>query len=230
MKLILRTTNGNPTPIAVKRNASIKYMFKALLMNNYDVIEDAFINAKDKDKLIFITKISTLFCSKQKSDENGGEWILPEEMDATWFNPEEIGSVSRRRQRNEKNYCLAMNDLNYTHHIEWQNVRDVMEECNRANVEKDEMRRMLEKQIDSYYKMVREDKDRLNDIFRELREFYDQQLELARQQFNDNPAAPEFPTDNVKTEVINLAIPSFPQRHSDNNQSLPMKTGGAVYR
>ena len=119
MKLILRTTNNNPPPPRVKSNASIKYMIKALLVNNYDVIEESFINAKDKDRLNFITKALPFICNKQTSQENGGEWTLPGNMDNTWFIPEDIGSVDRRRIRNERNFNLAMNDLNYTHQVEW---------------------------------------------------------------------------------------------------------------
>ena len=225
MKLVLKTTNGSPASTAVKRNASIKYMFKALLMNNYDIIEDAFVNAKDKDKLSFICKISALFCARQNSEENGGEWILPEEMDATWFNKEEVGSVSRRRQRNEAYYCRAMNDLNYTHHVEWQNIRDVMEECRKANVEMEDMRKMLAERIESYYKMVREDKARLEDIFLELHDYYDQIMENTKTQFNDKP---NFPSSNVKTEIANLSIPSFPDRKGHDSQQIQSATRCAV--
>ena len=205
MKLVLRTTNNNPPPPTVKRNASIKYMIKALLINNYDVIEDSFIRAKDKDRLNFITKALPFICSKQTDQENGGEWILPENMSCTWFTPEEIGSVERRRIRNERNYNLAMNDLIYTHEVEWRNVTGMMEEGRKSHMEPKDLRRIFEGELEAVRKDNREDKRRLQAIFDELREFYDQQLDLVKQQYQDKVA---FPQSNVDTEVINLAFPS----------------------
>ncbi len=227
MKLVLRTNNNNPPPPPVKSNASIKYMIKALLINNYDVIEDTFIRAKDKDRLNFITKALPFICNRQTSQENGGEWTLPENMDCTWFIPEEIGSVDRRRIRNERNYNLAMNDLNYTHQVEWRNVTSMMEEGIKAHMEPDDLRRVFEGELEAVRMDNREDKRRLQAIFDELREFYDQQLDLVKQQYQDKVA---FPQSNVDTEVINLAFPSSlptPEQrkqaksNNDNQQQSP---------
>ena len=46
-------TGGRKKGTPNKITASMKYMFKALIMNNYDIVEDAFMKAKPKEQLNF---------------------------------------------------------------------------------------------------------------------------------------------------------------------------------
>ena len=64
-------TGGRQKGTPNKITASMKYMFKALIMNNYDIVEDAFMKAKPKEQLNFIAKIAPYLCAKEAPNEQG---------------------------------------------------------------------------------------------------------------------------------------------------------------
>ncbi len=72
-------------------------------------------------------------------------------------------------------------------------------------MEIDDLKRVFEGELEAVRIDNQEDKRRLRAIFEELREFYDQQLDLAKRHYQNEPV---FPQSNVDTEVINLACPS----------------------
>ena len=167
-------TGGRKKGTPNKITASMKYMFKALIMNNYDIVEDAFMKAKPKEQLNFIAKIAPFLCAKEASNEQGGEWRIGEDMSTQWCQQFEVDSFLRRKQRNEAYLNGSVNAFRKTKMEQWSKIREMIASCRYNGMDSDRIEQIMEDEIASFIKQSHEDENRLRESFEELRERYNE--------------------------------------------------------
>ena len=167
-------TGGRKKGTPNKITASMKYMFKALIMNNYDIVEDAFMKAKPKEQLNFIAKIAPFLCAKEASNEQGGEWRIGEDMSTQWCQQFEVDSFLRRKQRNEAYLNGSVNAFRQTKMEQWSKIREMIASCRYNGMDSDRIEQIMEDEIASFIKQSHEDEARLRASFEELRERYNE--------------------------------------------------------
>ena len=167
-------TGGRKKGTPNKITASMKYMFKALIMNNYDIVEDAFMKAKPKEQLNFIAKIAPFLCAKETSNEQGGEWRIGEDMSTQWCQQFEVDSFLRRKQRNEAYLNGSVNAFRKTKMEQWSKIREMIASCRYNGMDSDRIEQIMEDEIASFIKQSHEDENRLRESFEELRERYNE--------------------------------------------------------
>ena len=167
-------TGGRKKGTPNKITASMKYMFKALIMNNYDIVEDAFMKAKPKEQLNFIAKIAPYLCAKEAPNEQGGEWRIGEDMSTQWCQQFEVDAFVRRKQRNEAYLNGSVNAFRQTKMEQWSKIREMIASCRYNGMDSDRIEQIMEDEIASFIKQSHEDEARLRASFEELRERYNE--------------------------------------------------------
>ena len=74
-------TGGRQKGTPNKLTASMKYLTKALFLNNYELLEQSFQQCKPAERLNFYAKMQPYLCSRETSTENGGEWSIGQNME-----------------------------------------------------------------------------------------------------------------------------------------------------
>ena len=181
-------TGGRQKGTPNKINASVKYMFKALMMNNYDLVEDSFQKAKPNERLTFIAKMTPFLCAKEQPSKNGGEWVMDQSMDHEWFQIYESDHLLRRKQRIEHEENYAIQDINSQYSYEWQMIHDACAQFNRLGMDGEDVKQMILKRVDEFFNEHRNDKNRVKENFRQRRENF---MKIEQDFFNEEDAAAE---------------------------------------
>ena len=190
-------TGGRQKGTPNKINASVKYMFKALMMNNYDLVEDSFQKAKPNERLTFIAKMTPFLCAKEQPSKNGGEWVMDQSMDHEWFQMYESDHLLRRKQRIEHEENYAIQDINSQYSYEWQMIHDACAQFNRLGMDGEDVKKMIFKRVDEFFNEQRNDKDRVRENFQQRRDNF---MKIEQEFFNEQDAAEEG-TEEVAKEV-----------------------------
>ena len=181
-------TGGRQKGTPNKINASVKYMFKALMMNNYDLVEDSFQKAKPNERLNFIAKMTPFICAKEQPGKNGGEWVMDQSMDHEWFQMYECDHLLRRKQRIEHEENYAIHDINSQYSYEWQMIHDACAQFNRLGMDGEDVKQMILKRVDEFFNEHRNDKNRVKENFRQRRENF---MKIEQDFFKEEDAAAE---------------------------------------
>ena len=188
-------TGGRQKGTPNKITASVKYMFKALMMNNYDLVEDSFQKAKPNERLNFIAKMTPFICAKEQPGKNGGEWVMDQNMDHEWFQMYESDHLLRRKQRIEHEENYAIQDVNSQYAFEWQMIHDACAQFNKLGMNGEEEKEMLLKRIGDFFNEQKNEKDKVREIFQQRRENFKR---VEQEFFNEENEAEE--TEEVTTE------------------------------
>ena len=196
-------TGGRQKGTPNKITASVKYMFKALMMNNYDLVEDSFQKAKPNERLTFIAKMTPFLCAKEQPGKNGGEWVMDQSMDHEWFQMYECDHLLRRKQRikHEENY--AIQDINSQYSYEWQMIHDACAQFNRLGMDGEDVKQMIYKRVDEFFNEQRKDKDRVRENFQQRRENF---MKIEQEFFNEQDAEEEETEEVEKAEVAEEVV------------------------
>jgi hypothetical protein len=175
-------TGGRQKGTPNKITASAKYMFKALMMNNYDLVEDSFQKAKPNERLNFIAKMTPFICAKEQPGKNGGEWVMDQSMDHEWFQMYESDHLLRRKQRIEHEENYAIQDINSQYSYEWQMIHDVCAQFNRLGMDGEDVKQMIYKRVDEFFNEQRNDKNRVRENFQQRRDNF---MKIEQEFFNE---------------------------------------------
>ena len=220
-------TGGRKKGTPNKITASMKYMFKALIMNNYDIVEDAFMKAKPKEQLNFIAKIAPFLCAKEASNEQGGEWRIGEDMSTQWCQQFEVDSFVRRKQRNEAYLNGSVNAFRQTKMEQWSKIREMIASCRYNGMDSDRIEQIMEDEIASFIKQSHEDEARLRASFEELRERYNESEpdfgyeEIEEEQHEETEEETKVETEEEINEETEGGEEQNIQNETDINTTLP---------
>ena len=221
-------TGGRKKGTPNKITASMKYMFKALIMNNYDIVEDAFMKAKPKEQLNFIAKIAPYLCAKEAPNEQGGEWRIGEDMSTQWCQQFEVDAFVRRKQRNEAYLNGSVNAFRQTKMEQWSKIREMIASCRYNGMDSDRIEQIMEDEIASFIKQSHEDEARLRASFEELRERYNESEpdfgyeEIDEEQHEETEEEIKVETEeeqNMQNETdVNPTLPNYiPSEEKQND-------------
>ena len=220
-------TGGRQKGTPNKITASMKYMFKALIMNNYDIVEDAFMKAKPKEQLNFIAKIAPYLCAKEAPNEQGGEWRIGEDMSTQWCQQFEVDSFVRRKQRNEAYLNGSVNAFRQTKMEQWSKIREMIASCRYNGMDSDRIEQIMEDEIASFIKQSHEDENRLRASFEELRERYNESEpdfgyeEIEEEQHEETEEETKVETEEEINEETEGGEEQNIQNETDINTTLP---------
>jgi hypothetical protein len=224
-------TGGRKKGTPNKITASMKYMFKALIMNNYDIVEDAFMKAKPKEQLNFIAKIAPYLCAKEAPNEQGGEWRIGEDMSTQWCQQFEVDSFLRRKQRNEAYLNGSVNAFRQTKMEQWSKIREMIASCRYNGMDSDRIEQIMEDEIASFIKQSHEDEARLRASFEELRERYNESEpdfgyeEIDEEQHEETEEETKVETEeeqNMQNETdVNPTLPNNNPSNEKRNDGTP---------
>ena len=220
-------TGGRKKGTPNKITASMKYMFKALIMNNYDIVEDAFMKAKPKEQLNFIAKIAPYLCAKEAPNEQGGEWRIGEDMSTQWCQQFEVDSFVRRKQRNEAYLNGSVNAFRQTKMEQWSKIREMIASCRYNGMDSDRIEQIMEDEIASFIKQSHEDEARLRASFEELRERYNESEpdfgyeEIDEEQNEETEEEIKVETEEEINEETEGGEEQNIQNETDINTTLP---------
>ena len=224
-------TGGRKKGTPNKITASMKYMFKALIMNNYDIVEDAFMKAKPKEQLNFIAKIAPYLCAKEAPNEQGGEWRIGEDMSTQWCQQFEVDAFVRRKQRNEAYLNGSVNAFRQTKMEQWSKIREMIASCRYNGMDSDRIEQIMEDEIASFIKQSHEDEARLRASFEELRERYNESEpdfgyeEIEEEQHEETEEEIKVETEeeqNIQNETdINTTLPNNNPSEEKRNDGTP---------
>ena len=220
-------TGGRKKGTPNKITASMKYMFKALIMNNYDIVEDAFMKAKPKEQLNFIAKIAPYLCAKEAPNEQGGEWRIGEDMSTQWCQQFEVDSFVRRKQRNEAYLNGSVNAFRQTKMEQWSKIREMIASCRYNGMDSDRIEQIMEDEIASFIKQSHEDEARLRASFEELRERYNESEpdfgyeEIDEEQHEETEEETKVETEEEINEETEGGEEQNIQNETDINTTLP---------
>ena len=224
-------TGGRKKGTPNKITASMKYMFKALIMNNYDIVEDAFMKAKPKEQLNFIAKIAPYLCAKEAPNEQGGEWRIGEDMSTQWCQQFEVDAFVRRKQRNEAYLNGSVNAFRQTKMEQWSKIREMIASCRYNGMDSDRIEQIMEDEIASFIKQSHEDEARLRASFEELRERYNESEpdfgyeEIDEEQHEETEEEIKVETEeeqNIQNETdINTTLPNNNPSEEKRNDGTP---------
>lgn len=224
-------TGGRQKGTPNKITASMKYMFKALIMNNYDIVEDAFMKAKPKEQLNFIAKIAPYLCAKEAPNEQGGEWRIGEDMSTQWCQQFEVDAFVRRKQRNEAYLNGSVNAFRQTKMEQWSKIREMIASCRYNGMDSDRIEQIMEDEIASFIKQSHEDEARLRASFEELRERYNESEpdfgyeEIDEEQHEETEEETKVETEeeqNMQNETdINTTLPNNNPSEEKRNDRTP---------
>ena len=191
-------TGGRQKGTPNKITASVKYMFKALMMNNYDLVEDSFQKAKPNERLTFIAKMTPFLCAKEQPSKNGGEWVMDQSMDHEWFQIYESDHLLRRKQRIQYEENYAAQNLNSRHQYEYELISNMVNTALKVGMDKEDLIKLVGGEFEAFYADLREDKRRLKENFRQRRENF---MKIEQEFFNEEDAAEEDAAEVAKEEA-----------------------------
>ncbi len=200
--MIGQKTGGRQKGTPNKITASVKYMFKALMMNNYDLVEDSFQKAKPNERLTFIAKMTPFLCAKEQPSKNGGEWVMDQSMDYEWFQIYESDHLLRRKQRIQYEENYAAQNLNCRHQYEYEIISNMVNTAMKACMEKEDLIKMVGREFEAFYADMREDKRRLRENFQQRRDNFQK---IEQEFFNEEDAAENDEVENDAKEVAKAA-------------------------
>ena len=215
-------TGGRQKGTPNKITASVKYMFKALMMNNYDLVEDSFQKAKPNERLTFIAKMTPFLCAKEQPSKNGGEWVMDQSMDHEWFQMYECDHLLRRKQRIEHEENYAIQDINSQYSYEWQMIHDACAQFNRLGMDGEDVKKMIFKRVDEFFNEQRNDKDRVRENFQKRRDNF---MKIEQEFFNEQDAAEEGTEEVEKAEETEEVVKEEANQQSEkdsHNTKIPI--------
>ena len=207
-------TGGRQKGTPNKITASVKYMFKALMMNNYDLVEDSFQKAKPNERLTFIAKMTPFLCAKEQPSKNGGEWVMDQSMDHEWFQIYESDHLLRRKQRIQYEENYAAQNLNSRHQYEYELISNMVNTALKVGMEKEDLIKLVGGEFEAFYADLREDKRRLKENFRQRRENF---MKIEQEFFNEKDPEEETAAEVAKSEVAAEVVKEEANQQSEED-------------
>ena len=207
-------TGGRQKGTPNKITASVKYMFKALMMNNYDLVEDSFQKAKPNERLTFIAKMTPFLCAKEQPSKNGGEWVMDQSMDHEWFQIYESDHLLRRKQRIQYEENYAAQNLNSRHQYEYELISNMVNTAWKVGMEKKDLIKLVGGEFEAFYADLREDKRRLKENFQQRRENF---MKIEQEFFNEKDPEEETTAEVAKTEVAAEVVKEEANQQSEED-------------
>ena len=212
-------TGGRQKGTPNKLTASVKYMFKALMMNNYDLLEDSFQKAKPNERLNFIAKMTPFICAKEQPGKNGGEWVMGDSMDHDWFKIYESDHLLRRKQRIQFEENYAFQELNYRQQCEWNTLANMVKTAKNAGMEPEDLIKLMRGEFEAFHADASEDKRRLRDNFRQRRENFQKiEQEYFDQTNEQEDSSDTTPSDNTSNSPA-FSVGEASDLDSSSNES-----------
>ncbi len=158
-------TGGRQKGTPNKLTASMKYLTKALFLNNYDLLEQSFQQCKPAERLNFYAKMQPYLCAHETSTENGGEWIIGQNMEHLSIQQIELESLYQKLQNVELSYINALSNFQKTANERWNDIKEQMAAAQDYGVEQEKLNDMFKNLYEQYLQQYEQNHTRLDNSF-----------------------------------------------------------------
>ena len=158
-------TGGRQKGTPNKLTVSMKYLTKALFLNNYELLKESFQQCKPAERLNFYAKMMPYLCAQETSSENGGDWTIRPSMEHQSIQQIEPVSFYQKQQNIELNYINALNNSQKTADERWNDIKEQMAAAQAYGADQEELNNMFQNLFEQYIQQYEQNYARLNNSF-----------------------------------------------------------------
>ncbi len=214
-------TGGRQKGTPNKLTASMKYLTKALFLNNYDLLEQSFQQCKPAERLNFYAKMQPYLCARETSNDNGGEWTIGQNMEHQSIQQIELESLYQKLQNVELSYINALNNFQKTANERWNDIKEQMAAAQDYGVEQENLNKMFQTLFEQYTQQYEQNHARLDKSFEITRRDIQAKINEQEEMLATNPSPAE---NTLTTESNNLAADRTTQPAVSHTQHIDPHT------
>ena len=163
-------TGGRQKGTPNKLTASMKYLTKALFLNNYELLEQSFQQCKPAERLNFYAKMQPYLCARETSNDNGGEWTIGQNMEHESIQQIELESLYQKQQNIELNYINALSNFQKTANERWNDIKEQMAAAQAYGVDQEKLNNMFQNLFEQFTQQYEQNHERLQNSFEKTRQ------------------------------------------------------------
>ena len=190
-------TGGRQKGTPNKLTASMKYLTKALFLNNYELLEQSFQQCKPAERLNFYAKMQPYLCSRETSTENGGEWSIGQNMEHLSIQQIELESLYQKRQNVELSYINALSNFQKTANERWNDIKEQMAAAQDYGVSQEKLNDMFKNLYEQYLQQYEQNHTRLDNSFETTRQNIQKKINEQESMINSTTSINESTTPTV---------------------------------
>ena len=180
-----------------KLTASMKYLTKALFLNNYELLEQSFQQCKPAERLNFYAKMQPYLCSRETSTENGGEWSIGQNMEHLSIQQIELESLYQKQQNVELSYINALSNFQKTANERWNDIKEQMAAAQDYGVSQEKLNDMFKNLYEQYLQQYEQNHTRLDNSFETTRQNIQKKINEQESMINSTTSINESTTPTV---------------------------------
>ncbi len=196
-------TGGRQKGTPNKLTASMKYLTKALFLNNYELLEQSFQQCKPAERLNFYAKMQPYLCSRETSTENGGEWSIGQNMEHLSIQQIELESLYQKQQNVELSYINALSNFQKTANERWNDIKEQMAAAQDYGVSQEKLNDMFKNLYEQYLQQYEQNHTRLDNSFETTRQNIQKKINEQESMINSTTSI-----DESTTPTVNQPSPS----------------------
>ena len=177
-------TGGRQKGTPNKLTASMKYLTKALFLNNYELLEESFQQCKPNERLNFYAKMQPYLCARETSNENGGEWIIGQNMEHESIKRLELDALYKKQQSIEMDSIKALSSFQEKVNEGWNNIKEQIEMARTLGMSDEKMAAIFENMMNQYTQQYVMSAERLKNIFEHKRISLQEQITQQEAEMN----------------------------------------------
>lgn len=190
-------TGGRQKGTPNKLTASMKYLTKALFLNNYELLEQSFQQCKPAERLNFYAKMQPYLCSRETSTENGGEWSIGQNMEHLSIQQIELESLYQKQQNVELSYINALSNFQKTANERWNDIKEQMAAAQDYGVSQEKLNDMFKNLYEQYLQQYEQNHTRLDNSFETTRQNIQKKINEQESMINSTTSINESTTPTV---------------------------------
>lgn len=190
-------TGGRQKGTPNKLTASMKYLTKALFLNNYELLEQSFQQCKPAERLNFYAKMQPYLCSRETSTVNGGEWSIGQNMEHLSIQQIELESLYQKQQNVELSYINALSNFQKTANERWNDIKEQMAAAQDYGVSQEKLNDMFKNLYEQYLQQYEQNHTRLDNSFETTRQNIQKKINEQESMINSTTSINESTTPTV---------------------------------
>ena len=190
-------TGGRQKGTPNKLTASMKYLTKALFLNNYELLGQSFQQCKPAERLNFYAKMQPYLCSRETSTENGGEWSIGQNMEHLSIQQIELESLYQKQQNVELSYINALSNFQKTANERWNDIKEQMAAAQDYGVSQEKLNDMFKNLYEQYLQQYEQNHTRLDNSFETTRQNIQKKINEQESMINSTTSINESTTPTV---------------------------------
>lgn len=191
-------TGGRQKGTPNKLTASMKYLTKALFLNNYELLEESFQQCKPAERLNFYAKMQPYLCARETSNDNGGEWTIGQNMEHLTIQQIELESLYQKQQSIELNYINALSNFQKTAKERWNDIKEQMAAAQAFGVEQEKLNNKFQNLFEQFTRQYEQNHERLEYTFEKSRQSIQAKINEQEGMINSTPTNAESTTSAVE--------------------------------